>query len=241
MTKIDWSEYSKIVVLSGAGISAASGIRTYRGPDGLWNDQKLVRLSDAYTFRTEPLEVWKFWSQTRKICNQAEPNAAHLSLVSLEKSLRPDQSLSIITQNIDGLHDRAGSLHIIQYHGSVLRTRCENFLCSLEPFTDTKLYVDEVPLCPLCRARLRPDIVLFNETIPEHNARSAQEALLSCDLFIAIGTSGTVYPASDFVRIAHERGARTILINMEEFVERNPYFKETILGKAELILPELIG
>lgn len=238
---IDASKYFGIVFLTGAGISAASGIRTYRGPEGLWNDETLIRLSDGVTFRTDPLDVWKFWSAARRISAAASPNAAHLALASLEQRLRSDQSLTIITQNIDGLHGRAGSAHVIEYHGSVHRTRCSNAACDLAPFRDRTLYEAEVPRCPRCGANLRPDIVLFNETIPQGNSDAAFRALDSCDLFVAIGTSGTVYPAGRLVQGAFDRGARTVYLNLESLGGKNPYFEEEHLGKAEEIVPLLFG
>ena len=238
---IDIAKYSGIVFLTGAGISAASGIRTYRGPDGLWNDETLVRLSDGETFRTNPLDVWKFWSAARRISAAASPNAAHFALAGLEQRLRAGQRISIITQNIDGLHGRAGSPRVIEFHGSVHRTRCSNDACRLAPFPDEALYEESVPLCPRCGSNLRPDIVLFNEMIPPENYSGAFQALADCDLFVAIGTSGTVYPASNFVQQAFDRGARTIYLNLESLGEENPYFKEEYLGKAEELVPLIFG
>jgi NAD-dependent deacetylase len=238
---VDASRYRGIVILTGAGISAASGIRTYRGPDGLWNDEKLVRLSDGDTFLSHPLDVWKFWSQSRRICAEAEPNAAHRALVTLEKGLRADQSLTIITQNIDGLHGRAGSSRVVEFHGSVRRSRCSKLDCGLEPFLDEGLYELAVPHCPRCGSNLRPDIVLFNEMIPAANSDAAMEALSGCDLFVAIGTSRTVYPASQLVRQAFRRGARTIYVNLESLGEGGSYFREEYLGRAEELVPRLFG
>jgi NAD-dependent deacetylase len=241
IARIDISKYRGIVFLTGAGISAASGIRTYRGPDGLWNDEKLVRLSDGETFRTDPLDVWKFWSEARKITAAAQPNAAHLALAALERRLRPDQRLTIITQNIDGLHGRAGSLKVIEFHGNVHRTRCSNEGCDLESFEDQALYETEVPTCRRCGSNLRPDIVLFHEMIPARRSTDALHALSDCDLFVAIGTSATVYPANKFVRWAFERGARTVYLNLESLGDENIYFKEEYLGKAEEIMPRIFG
>jgi NAD-dependent deacetylase len=237
---IDIADYSGIVFLTGAGISAASGIRTYRGPDGLWNDETLVRLSDGETFRTDPLDVWRFWSEARRITDAASPNAAHLALAALEGRLVPGQALTIVTQNIDGLHGRAGSSNVIEFHGSVHRTRCSNFACGLEPFLDRALHMEKVPLCPLCGSNLRPDIVLFSEMIPQANSEAAFRALESCDLFVAIGTSGTVYPASQLVQRAHGRGARTVYLNLETLGEENAFFEEEYLGRAEEIVPRIL-
>ncbi|HCM25572.1 MAG: hypothetical protein A2Z99_08545 [Treponema sp. GWB1_62_6] len=241
MESIDIGKYRGIVVLTGAGVSAASGIRTFRGKDGLWNDATIARLSDIGTFRTEPLEVWKFWSAARAISAAAGPNAAHRALAALEKRLRPDQRLTLITQNVDGLHRRAGSANVIEYHGSVHRSRCSNGRCGLESFADSAVYETEVPACPLCGSPLRPDIVFFGEMIPPDLERAARAALDACDLFIAAGTSGTVHPANGFVRHARDAGARTVLVNLEELEDGSPQFMEIHRGKAEELLPLLLG
>jgi NAD-dependent deacetylase len=238
---VDVSRYSGIVILTGAGISAASGIRTYRGPGGLWNDETLVRLSDGNTFKTAPLDVWRFWSGARRLSMEASPNAAHLALAGLERRLRPGQGLTIVTQNIDGLHGRAGSSRVVEFHGSVLRTRCSSPFCDLPPFEDRSLYEVSVPSCPRCGAPLRPDLVLFNEAIPERDYAEALAALERCDLFVAIGTSGTVYPASGFVDQASARGARTVFLNLESLGEGRGRFGEEYLGRAEETVPRVFG
>ncbi len=238
---IDITIYSSIVFLTGAGISAASGIRTFRGKDGLWNDITIARLSDIGTFQIEPLEVWKFWSAARGIAAAAQPNAAHRTIASLENGLRTDQKLTVITQNIDGLHQRAGSRNVVEFHGSVHRTRCSNKACELEPFNDPALYGESLPACPLCGSPLRPDIVFFREMIPARQSADALQALADCDLFVAVGTSGTVFPVSGYARWASERGARTVLVNLEELDDPVDRFGEEYLGKAEELLPRLFG
>jgi NAD-dependent deacetylase len=241
--RIDIGQYRKIVVLTGAGISVASGIRPFRGPGGLWNDETIVKYSDYYTFLSEPLETWKFWWSARSSCLAAQPNAAHLALAGLEASLREDQEFSLITQNIDGLHARAGSRRIVEYHGSVLSTRCSSPSCGLEPYVDETAGGEAVPICPLCGSRLRPDIVMFSEAIPEACVLASEDALRGCDLFIAIGTSATVYPAAGFVKKAAREGARTVYVNLESLIDRDPGsgFGEEYLGRAEELVPELLG
>lgn len=238
---LDIGKHHNIVFLTGAGISAASGIRPYRGPDGLWNDATLVRLSDGDTFRSDPLAVWKFWSETRRIVAAAMPNAAHRALASLEERLGPGQSLTIVTQNVDGLHQRAGSRKVIEYHGSVARSRCSSRRCGTAPFPDASLHFDELPRCPACGATLRPDIVFFHENIDQGNAYAVIEALERCDLFVAVGTSGTVYPANEFVVWAKRAGARTVFVNLEPLEEDQGFFDEVHLGRAEEVLPRLLG
>ncbi len=243
--RIDPSDYRSIVFLTGAGISVASGIRPYRGPGGLWNDETLVKFSDLETFRTDPLSVWRFMSETRRTCAAARPNPAHRALAELEARLEAEQSLTVITQNIDGLHRRAGSSHVIEFHSSVARTRCSNHRCKLPAFEDPLLHTESVPLCPACGAPLRPDVVFFGEIIPAARGAAAMDALADCDLFVAVGTSASVYPASRFVQWAWKRNARTVLINVESFRDRDPeaatWFREEYIGPAERILPRLFG
>ena len=241
--RIDFGQYRKIVVLTGAGISVASGIRPFRGPGGLWNDETIVKYSEFRTFLTEPLETWKFWWSARASCIAAAPNAAHLALARFEGGLGGGREFSLITQNIDGLHARAGSSNIVEYHGSILKTRCSNPGCGLPPFLDDRVSGEETPRCPRCGSRLRPDIVMFGEEIPAVNARAAESAIRGCDLFVAVGTSGTVYPASGFVSWAAHEGARTVYVNLESILDREPAssFGEEYLGRAEEILPALLG
>jgi NAD-dependent deacetylase len=242
-TRIDVGKYRKIVVLTGAGISVASGIRPYRGPDGLWNDERLIRFSQYETFVKEPFEVWKFWWMSRQACLAAAPNAAHAALARVEAGIGDGREFCLVTQNIDGLHARAGSRNVVEYHGNVLRTRCSNEACGLPPFSDASVGGAAAPPCPRCGSPLRPDIVMFGEMIPDASARRAEAAILGCDLFIAVGTSGTVYPASSFVSWAAEEGARTVYVNLESLSDRDPSsrFGEEYLGRAEEILPALLG
>lgn len=237
---LDLGRYRHIMVLTGAGVSVASGLRPFRGPDGLWNDQELVRLSDIGTFREEPLAVWRFWSEVRQRALAAEPNPAHTALADFERRLGDAGWVTVVTQNVDGLHQRAGSARVVEYHGSVLRTRCSSPACDLEPYEDRESYVDEVPRCPRCGRPLRPDIVFFGEAIPPAASSAAQRAVFACDLFVAAGTSGTVYPAAGFADAAKLRGVPTVLINLEPLESRGPY-SEVILGKAEEAVPDFFG
>jgi NAD-dependent deacetylase len=240
MTVLTSRNYKSIVVLTGAGISAASGLRTYRGPDGLWNDPETVRLSTATEFESDPLSYWKFWGNLRKVAAEAVPNEAHLALARWEKTLSKDQKFTLITQNVDELHQRAGSANVVELHGSVYRTRCSNEECTLAPYRDSESNLDMVPTCKLCGLALRPDIVMFGELLPPHAEWSSKRALRDCDLFIAVGTSGTVSPASHFVEWAKYAGARTMLVNLEKMIEPNRSFDVEIAGKAEEVLPTLL-
>jgi NAD-dependent deacetylase len=235
-TEVRWGEYKNIVVLTGAGISVASGLRPYRGPGGLWSEIDADSVVTAAALERDPARVWAFFAEARRSIEAAAPNAAHVALARLARQRGPGQSLVIVTQNIDGLHQRAGSAGVIELHGSLRRARCSRADCE---FVTEAAAVGAMD-CPRCGAALRPDVVLFDEAIPAEAEWHCKRALRDCDLFVAVGTSGTVTPAASFVRSAQYAGARTILINLEAMTPRNPYFAEEILGRAEEVLPALV-
>lgn len=239
--KINLDEYRNVVFLTGAGISVASGIRPFRGPDGLWTDKTLERLTQIETFNDEPQEVWRFWRSMRAVALEAVPNAGHLELARIEAARPAGSRFTLITQNIDDLHTRAGSARVLEYHGSGLRTRCSRRDCSLEPFEDPSVSGDPVPACPRCGSPLRPDIVFFGEMIPAETSRIAQRAVDGCDLFVAVGTSATVYPAASFARSAKYAGARTVCFNLSSVDSACGDFDEEILGPCEETLPRCFG
>lgn len=240
---LNLSQYNRVVVLTGAGISVASGLRTYRGPGGLWDEGDTQRVSHVDILTEEPEIVWPFFGGLRKRALAAQPNAAHRALFEWEARLTEPGCFTLVTQNVDGLHHRAGSKNVLELHGSVCRTRCSNPMCKLSVFEDAATYPEPEakPLCAQCGAMLRPDIVFFGEPINYAVQRSVRQALMNCDLFLAVGTSGTVAPACDFVFTAREMGAHTILINLEEMPQATHYYHHEILGKAEEILPALVG
>lgn len=231
--KIDLQRYRNIVILTGAGVSAASGIRTYRGKEGLWNEFDEQEYGHVDRLRDKPERIWQLFGPLRTQLATAKPNEAHYSLAKAEARLNSRDGFVLITQNVDGLHQRAGSEHVIELHGSILKSRCANLNCILPPFLDTDPHDTNVPRCPTCSGVLRPDIVLFGEQIPAYQSWQAKRALRDCDLFISIGTSGTVSPASNFVRSAKYAGARTIYVNLEPMTPHNPEFEEEYLGGAE--------
>jgi NAD-dependent deacetylase len=239
--QIDISAYKRIVVLTGAGVSVASGLRPYRGPNGVWEEHDVARLGHVDALTQRPRDTWKLFGSMREPVLAARPNPAHVALARWESSLRPEQEFLLITQNVDGLHQRAGSRNVSEIHGNIMYTRCSNFDCTLERFRDADTHQDHVPTCALCGQALRPDIVLFGEELPVRPSWVARRALRECDLFLAIGTSGTVAPAANFARGAAYAGARTIYLNLEPMQERNPAFNEEYLGRAEELLPRLIG
>jgi NAD-dependent deacetylase len=241
MESLDASQYSKIVVLTGAGVSVASGLPTYRGPEGLWQNEEIALYAVGETFQRDPLSVWNAFGEIRALVLEAEPNAAHYALAEFEQQLRDDQDFLLVTQNVDGLHQTAGSDEIVELHGNVFRTRCTRQRCPSQPFYDEQSVFTRLPICQTCGEILRPDIVLFGEMIPAEASHRTKHGLRDCDLFIAVGTSGTVTPAANFVRSADYEGARTILVNLEAMDPHNPYFQEEYLGRAETLLPELLG
>ena len=236
MTSISLRDYSHIVVLTGAGVSAPSGLATYRGPNGLWTNAKTSRFSNAENFTHEADAFWAFWGGRRRDATAATPNAAHTTLAEWETKLATSQRFTLITQNIDELHKRAGSTNAIELHGSLFRTKCSNVKCSMLPYKDSNTYLDKAPLCTICGAYLRPDVTFFGEMLPVEAAYKSKQAFRDCSLFIAVGTSGTVSPASSFVDWAKLARARTISVNVEKMQPRNFAFDEEIIGPAEEIL-----
>jgi NAD-dependent deacetylase len=235
MIPLNTHNYSHIVVLTGAGVSAASGLSTFRGPDGQWKHE-LLAVSDGRRIPELLPQMWEAYGKARQALPRFEPNAAHLALARWQQEWGGSRSITLVTQNVDGLHQKAGSQGVIEIHGSLLETRCSNPACPSEPFFDAAIY-DEVPACPVCGSPLRPNIVLFHEPLPARAIERVKEALGECDLFISIGTSGVVAPASDFVRAAARAGARTVSINLAANAENSP-FDEGIVGPAEEVLPQ---
>ena len=233
---IDVSRYRHIVVLTGAGISVASGLRPYRGPGGVWTDGGDPALATREGFEGDPEACWSLFGALRRHAHEAEPNAAHRVLARLESHC---PNVTVVTQNVDGLHQRAGSLSVIEAHGSVFRTRCTNDACESRVFEDTQ-YGGGIPQCDRCGGVLRPDVVFFGEAMPVDEERAIKRALRDVELFVAVGTSGTVSPAANYVRSAAYNQARTVYVNLEPMEPPNPYFQESHFGPAEQILPELL-
>ena len=221
------------MVLSGAGISVASGIRPFRGPGGWWTDDPQAQI-DALSpdLVNQPERIWQVYGPMREHIHQAQPNAAHLFLAKMQRESGCD--VRIVTQNIDGLHQKAGSTGVVELHGSMLRSRCSS--CNLPAFDDPQ---GAARPCPSCGELLRPDIVLFGERIPEQAEIQSFGAVMRCDYFLAIGTSGNVKPANGLVQRADSYGAITMLVNLEPLSPPNPAFHSQILGKAEEILPQM--
>jgi NAD-dependent deacetylase len=239
-TQLQQGTWRHVVVLTGAGISVASGLPTYRGPGGLWTRPGNEEVPDAALYARDPSRLWALFGPLRGQARAARPNAAHLALAAWEARRAEGASFTLLTQNVDGLHSRAGSRNVVELHGSLLRTRCGNPGCALSPFEDTAEPA-QAPACERCGRALRPDITLFDEALPVDAEWAAKKALRDCDLFLAIGTSGTVAPAANFVRGAKYAGAWTLLVNLTPMRPRHPDFDVEVLGRAEDLLPALLG
>jgi NAD-dependent deacetylase len=237
VTATDLASYRNIVVLTGAGISQASGLPTYRGKGGLWADPKLAELVFVEAMTTRRREACSMLWQFRRSIAGVEPTAAHRALAVFEARLPAGANFLIVTQNVDGLHQRAGSRRVVEYHGTLQRWFCE--LCALETGFETDPPEGELP--EHCGELMRPATVLFGEMIPPEAEHAATVALRECDLFVAIGTSGTVYPAASFVRWAEINDARRILINLEIDEEAHDAYAEGHAGAADDLVPQLFA
>jgi NAD-dependent deacetylase len=218
----------------GAGVSAESGIPTFRGVNGLWRNYRIEEVASPIAWQRDPRLVWEFYSMRRRVAASATPNPAHLALASLEQKLR--ERLFLCTQNVDDLHDQAGSIRVVHMHGELFKSRCDT--CSRPPFRDTNIYEPpaEIPRCD-CGGGIRPHICWFGE-VPFDLDRIFP-ALDECTIFMAVGTSGVVEPAARFV--AHVGGrARTVYVGAEEPANASA-FTECHLGKAGQVLPELFA
>ena len=219
----------RIVVLTGAGISAESGVPTFRDSGGLWEGYSVEDVATPEGFERDPAAVLRFYDARRRGAASALPNAAHRALARLEGAL--GDSLLVVTQNVDDLHERAGSRNLVHMHGELRRALC--VMCGARPQWDGDL--NDRPPCPECGARmLRPDVVWFGELPYELDL--IENAVVACDVFASIGTSGAVYPAAGYVALAAAFGARTIELNLEPTDAAVP-FDEARIGRATEIVP----
>jgi len=227
----------RIVVLTGAGISAESGLATFRDWNGLWNQHRVEDVASPEGFARDPGLVQSFYDQRRRDAASAHPNAAHLALAGLERQLSPQDGrdgVVIVTQNVDDLHERAGSRHVIHMHGQLASALCAQCGHRL-PWHDA---LSPRPPCPECGQRaLRPDIVWFGEAI--YGFDEIDRAVTSCESLIVIGTSGTVWPAAGLAGLAREYGARTTLVNLDAYDDLDD-FDDVRLGPATVVVPELV-
>jgi NAD-dependent deacetylase len=226
-------DISNIVILTGAGISAESGIATFRASDGLWEDHRVEDVATPEGFARDPALVQRFYDARRARLKEVEPNAAHLALARLDAEWPGE--LLIVTQNVDDLHERAGARRILHMHGELKSAWC--LAC------DARLRWEEDlghgPACPACgkAARMRPDIVWFGEM--PYDMERIDRALMDADLFVSIGTSGAVYPAAGFVQTARYCGALTLELNLYPS-QGSIFFHESRMGRAGDLVPVLV-
>lgn len=227
---------SRVVVFTGAGVSAESGIPTFRDAlTGLWAQYDPEQLATEAGFRSDPKLVWEWYAERRRRIAQARPNAAHEAIARLG---RRKPGLLVATQNVDGLHQQAGSEDVVELHGSILRVRCLEG-CGVP---DDGWQRDErsPPRCPRCGAPLRPDVVWFGELLPERALARAQRAAATCDLMLVVGTSALVYPAAELPFAAARAGAAVIAVNPEP-TPVDDIATLSLFGPAGRVLPELLG
>jgi NAD-dependent deacetylase len=222
-----------MVVLTGSGISAESGVPTFReAQTGLWERFDPPELATPEAFERDPGLVWDWYAWRRSLVAQAAPNLGHLALAEMQDL---GQKFTLVTQNVDGLHQRAGSRGVIELHGNILRTRCSVEGVDVEEYEEG----ESPPVCPFCGAPLRPDVVWFGEMLPSEALDAASEAARGTDLFLSVGTSSLVYPAAALPHEALESGATLVEINPGE-TPLTPHAEYALRGPAGDVLPRLI-
>ena len=222
--------------MTGAGVSAASGVPTFRGPDGLWKNFRPESLATAEAFQRDPRLVWEWYDWRRQVLATKKPNRAHEVLASWSKRYT---GFTLITQNVDGLHERAGTENVIRFHGSIWEVLCWD-RCRSSPdrwWDETVPFAEIPPKCPHCGGMIRPGVVWFGEGIDPHVMRLSTDAL-HCDVFFTIGTSSIVHPAASLVQEAKLRGAFTVEINIEP-TPATPLLDLALHGPAEEVLDSL--
>jgi NAD-dependent protein deacetylase/lipoamidase len=225
-------EARRVVAFTGAGISAESGVPTFRGAGGLWRNYDAQQLANPEAFDRAPQLVWEWYDFRRQIIAQAEPNAGHRALARLEQQA---WHFALITQNVDGLHDRAGSRRILKLHGDIWTLRCAG--CGRE-WRDLRAPLPELPPFCECGALLRPGVVWFGESLPPGIWAEAEQEASAADVFLAIGTSAVVYPAAGLIQIARRGGAVVLEINPEE-TPCSTVADYSLRGPSGEILPRL--
>ena len=233
---------TRLLVLTGAGVSAESGVPTFRDANGLWESHPIEQVATPEGFDADPRLVWRFYSERRRKAKTVHPNPGHLALAEAEG--RMGDRFLLVTQNVDGLHRRAGSRRLVEIHGSLFETRCS--VCPRAPFPDEREYLGDPPPCEECRTRgrdgrLRPAVVWFGEVLDP--VRLSQISSFIDDargqlVFLAVGTSGVVYPAAGLVVQARAAGGETWLVNAEA-ADNTRAFHHFVKGPSGKVLPEL--
>ena len=224
---------SAVTVLTGAGISAESGVPTFRGKDGLWENNKVEELATPEALEQDPQLFWKFYAWRKKLINEVKPNLGHYALVDFERIYA---DFLLITQNVDNLHRLAGNEKMIELHGNIFNTKCSK--CGKIHEGDVDKII-EIPKCSICGGNLRPDVVLFGENLEDRNIRQAQAAAAECEIFFSIGTSSLVEPAASLPFLAKANGSYVVEINSEE-TPLSQHANECLRGSAAKVLPALV-
>ena len=224
----------RVVVLTGAGISAESGVPTFReAQTGLWARYRPEDLATPEAFQRNPKLVWEWYASRQERVRQVEPNAGHRALVEMERRIA---EFTLITQNVDGLHRRAGSQQVLELHGNLFRVKCFDENRGVERWPDS---AEVPPRCPHCGGLLRPDVVWFGESLPEDALQTAEQAAACADLFLSIGTSALVYPAANLPFAALNAGATVVEINPQP-TPLSPHVTFSLNGPAGVILPRWV-
>ena len=227
------SEAESVVALTGAGISAESGVPTFRGEDGLWRGMDPMKLATPQAFEKDPALVWEFYTWRRKKIHSVSFNAAHKALARMEKKV---DEFTLVSQNVDGLHQQAGSRNVLEIHGSIWKTRCTQ--CGRES-RDRKPDLGRLPACTVCNGLLRPGVVWFNEPLDQEIWEQSARACVSCQVMLVIGTSSVVQPAASLALAAKSQGAILVEVNLEPTPQTDSM--DFILhGKAGDIVPRLV-
>jgi len=225
-------EADSVVFFTGAGISAESGIPTFRGKDGIWNKLKPEELANFNAFLRNPEMVWEWYSHRKQIIHEARPNHAHIAISKMQDLFR---EVTVITQNIDNFHRRAGSRTVYELHGNIER----NFCIECKTFYNDELPMEgKIPKCTKCGGLIRPDIVWFGEYLPQDQFQASEKAAKDCDVFFVVGTSAVVYPAASLIYIARDNGAYIIEVNIEE-TEISYLADKSFYGEAGKVLPAI--
>lgn len=239
--RIQLDAQTRVLVLTGAGVSAESGVPTFRDAHGLWEQHRFEDVASPEGFAADPATVWRFYSQRRAGAGAVQPNPGHHALVALEQALG-DRFL-LATQNVDDLHRRAGSHRLVELHGNLFVSRCAD--CPRPAFADASVHAaGEVPRCELCGGRLRPHIVWFGESLNPEDLERVWAFLGQRRggrlVFLAVGTSGAVYPAAGLVDLAREAGAETWLVNADP-ADNHSRFEHVVRGRSGEVLPHLFA
>ncbi len=222
-----------VAVLTGAGISADSGVPTFRGADGLWRNYRAEDLATPEAFARDPRLVWEWYNWRRELLATKSPNPAHHALVELEQRV---ERFWLITQNVDGLHPAAGSRKLSEIHGNIWKVRCTQ--CR-QVHANREVPIPILPLCPACGGLLRPHIVWFGESLDPEDLDRSMAAVGSCEVLLIIGTSGVVYPAASFAALAKQAGAFVVEINLDP-TPNSPIVDIALGGRAAEVVPQLM-